>query len=47
MNPMSLSGFKPSAVRGKWLKVNNLNHLAMDAPRTYDVSDAMILRLQR
>jgi hypothetical protein len=32
MNPKSLSGFEPTAVRGKWFEVNNINHLATDAP---------------
>jgi hypothetical protein len=27
----SLSVFKPTAVRGKWIEVNNHNHLATDA----------------
>jgi hypothetical protein len=26
----SLSGFEPTAVRGKWFEVNDLNHLATD-----------------
>jgi hypothetical protein len=33
MNPKSLSGFEPTAVRGKWFEVNDLNHSAMDAPQ--------------
>jgi hypothetical protein len=28
----SLSGFEPTAVRGKWFEVNDLNHSATDAP---------------
>jgi hypothetical protein len=30
---MFLSGFEPTAVRGKWFKVNNLNHSATDVPQ--------------
>jgi hypothetical protein len=33
-----LSGFEPTAVRGKWFEVNDLNHSATDAP---------ILRLEK
>jgi hypothetical protein len=28
----SLSGFEPTAVRGKWFEVNDINHSAIDAP---------------
>jgi hypothetical protein len=28
----SRDGFYPTAVRGMWLEVNDLNHSAMDAP---------------
>jgi hypothetical protein len=31
-NLKSLSGFEPTAVRGKWLEVKDLNHLAKDVP---------------
>jgi hypothetical protein len=31
-NPKSLSGYEPTAVRGKWFEVNDLNHSATDAP---------------
>jgi hypothetical protein len=27
-----LWGFEPTAVRGKWFEVNDLNHSATDAP---------------
>jgi hypothetical protein len=29
---LALSGFEPTAVRGKWFEVNDLNHSAKDAP---------------
>jgi hypothetical protein len=29
-NPKSLSGFEPTAVRGKWFEVNDLKHICVD-----------------
>jgi hypothetical protein len=29
---LSLSGFEPTVVRGKWFEVNGLNPSAMDTP---------------
>jgi hypothetical protein len=28
----SLSGFEPTAVKGKWFEINDLDHSATDAP---------------
>jgi hypothetical protein len=33
MNPNSLSGLEPIAVRGKWFEVDDHNHSAIGAPR--------------
>jgi hypothetical protein len=32
-----LSGFEPTAVRGKWFEVKDLKHLATDAPKCFVV----------
>jgi hypothetical protein len=34
-DPKSLSEFEPTAVRGKWFEVNDINHSAMDAPNEF------------
>jgi hypothetical protein len=37
-NPKSLSGFEPTAVRGKWFEVNDLSHLTTDAHKLMHVT---------
>jgi hypothetical protein len=35
-----LPGFEPTAVRGKWFEVNDLNYSATDAPYMYMYSNS-------
>jgi hypothetical protein len=47
MNPNSLSGFEPIAVRGMWFEVNEHNHSTMGAPRksNKDKSESSVTKL--
>jgi hypothetical protein len=47
MKESKVPGFEPTAIRGKWFEVNDLNRSATDAPNSFSMIDNFTKALER